>query len=210
MHYGLPKHLLIEKLQSVQNAATRVTERVSKYEHITPMLQELHWLPVEYRIIFKINLLTFKCLHNAVPSYLLERLETYKPATSLCSFSALLMLKRVKYNYYNIMVTYGLRSFLARAPLLWNGLPPNVRSADTCSLLLFKARLKILLDCEQSLFLLISRRARFSRLCRSRITRSRLLFPADFRAKERLLAVYIGIGQCRYRCRNIDRDSQLM
>ena len=101
-HYGLPKHV-IEKLQSVQNAAARVTERVSKYEHITPMLQELHWLPVEYRIIFKINLLTFKCLHDAVPSYLLERLETCKPARSLCSFSALLMLKRVKYN--NIMVT---------------------------------------------------------------------------------------------------------
>ena len=93
----------------------------SKYEHVTPVLQELHWLSVEYKIIFKINLLTFKCLHDAAPSYLQELLETYKPARSLRSFSAPLMLKPVKYN----METYGLRSFSAHVPLLWNEVPAN-------------------------------------------------------------------------------------
>ena len=127
--YGLPKYLM-EKLQSVQNAAARVIARVGKYEHITPVLHELHWLPVEYRILFKINLLTFKCLHDSAPCYLEELLETYKPTRSLRSSSAPLKLKPVKYN----MMNYGLRSFAVHAPLLWNELPENVRLSDSLSL----------------------------------------------------------------------------
>ena len=68
---GLPMNLLA-KLQSVQNAAARVIERVGKQDRITPVLSRLHWLPVHQRIIFKINVLTFKCLHNQAPAYLME------------------------------------------------------------------------------------------------------------------------------------------
>ena len=48
--YGLPQHL-ISRLQSIQNTATRVVTRTRKYDHITPVLKQLHWLPVRYRIV---------------------------------------------------------------------------------------------------------------------------------------------------------------
>ena len=59
--HGLPKYE-INKLQSVQNAAARVIACLSKFDHISDTLKELHWLPVEQRIIFKINLICFKIL----------------------------------------------------------------------------------------------------------------------------------------------------
>ena len=61
--HGLPKYE-INKLQSVQNAAARVIACLSKFDHISGTLKELHWLPVEQRIIFKINLICFKILNN--------------------------------------------------------------------------------------------------------------------------------------------------
>ena len=46
--------------------------------------QELHWLPIEYRVVsIKINLLIFNCLHDSAPCHLQEGLETHKPARSL-------------------------------------------------------------------------------------------------------------------------------
>ncbi|KAF7690623.1 hypothetical protein C0J45_24441, partial [Silurus meridionalis] len=50
---------LINKLQLVQNAAARVLTRSRKYDHITPILSSLHWLPVKFRIDFKLLLLTY-------------------------------------------------------------------------------------------------------------------------------------------------------
>ena len=46
--YGLPK-VLLNRLQLVQNRAARIVTFTKKYEHITPSLIDLHWLPVEYR-----------------------------------------------------------------------------------------------------------------------------------------------------------------
>ena len=59
MLYGLPKHLL-SRLQYIQNTAARVVTRTRKLDHITPVLKQRHWLPVCYRIIFKIRLLVYK------------------------------------------------------------------------------------------------------------------------------------------------------
>ena len=50
---GLPKQT-IKRLQHVQNAAARTVALAPKHEHISRVLQELYWLPVEQRIIFKI------------------------------------------------------------------------------------------------------------------------------------------------------------
>ena len=49
---------MISKLQNVKNAAARVIVGAQKYDHITPVLKNLHWLPVELRIVFKINFIT--------------------------------------------------------------------------------------------------------------------------------------------------------
>ena len=50
--YGVPKHLL-RKLQSVQNAAARLVTS-SKYDHVTPLLMQLHWIPIDERINLKL------------------------------------------------------------------------------------------------------------------------------------------------------------
>ena len=67
--YGLPKTRLT-KLQRVQNAAARLVSNTRRFEHITPVLRQLHWLPVSFRINFKILLLTFKSLHGLSPVHL--------------------------------------------------------------------------------------------------------------------------------------------
>ena len=71
--YGLPKYD-INKLQSIQNAAARVIACLSKFDHNSDTLKELHLLPVEQRIIFQINLLCFKILNNLAPGYLVDLL----------------------------------------------------------------------------------------------------------------------------------------
>ena len=69
--YGLPAKQL-DKIQRVQNTAARIIFRLPKFCRITPSLFGLHWLPVRYRIDFKICLLTFKAIHGSAPSYLRE------------------------------------------------------------------------------------------------------------------------------------------
>ena len=64
-----PKHL-IEKLQKVQNHAARLIFPCSKFDHVTPLLHSLHWLPVHMRTDYKISSLCFKVLESTAPSYL--------------------------------------------------------------------------------------------------------------------------------------------
>ena len=59
----------IVKLQLVQNAAARIIVSVKKRDHITETLRDLHWLPVEEKIVFKINLITFEALNDSGPRY---------------------------------------------------------------------------------------------------------------------------------------------
>ena len=129
--YGLPDKL-INRLQRIQNAAARLVTRTRKHDHITPVLKELHWLPVRYRIDYKILLLTYKALNDEGPEYLREllipskglrsreRLELQKPATKL--------------------VNYGDRSFSKAAPVLWNSLPVELRKSKSTNT--FKKNLK--------------------------------------------------------------------
>ena len=71
--FGLPQELTM-KMQSVMNAAARLVTKTRKFDHITPVLCDLHWLPVSYRCQFKILLLVYKCIHKLAPTYLCKRL----------------------------------------------------------------------------------------------------------------------------------------
>ncbi|PFX16803.1 putative RNA-directed DNA polymerase from transposon X-element [Stylophora pistillata] len=78
--YGLPKYQL-SKLQRVMNASARFVCCAPKSCHITPLLRELHWLPVCYRIEYKIILLTFKVLHGMAPDYLRHSISLLPPSS---------------------------------------------------------------------------------------------------------------------------------
>ena len=78
--YGVPK-CHIDKLQRVQNAAARLVVMQVKFCHITPVLHQLHWLPVLLRINFKVLLLTFKAIRKLALSYI-NNLVKIKPLNS--------------------------------------------------------------------------------------------------------------------------------
>ena len=139
--YGLPtaEH---EKLQRVQNIAARLITGSSRRDHITPVLKNLHWLPIKSRTTFKILLLTYKILNGQSPSYLTSLISSYKPDRSLRSSDHLLL--RVP----NVMTaTYGQRTFSYCAQKLWNSLPKSLKESETVTI--FKKKLKTFLfgDC---------------------------------------------------------------
>ena len=116
-------------MQLAQNCAARLILCGRKHDHVTPLLRELHWLPVEQRIIFKILCLLL------CPSYISDFLETYKPTRSLRSSSKnLLVIPRSR------LKSYGDRAFSVSPPKLWNDIPETIK----CSVDLnaFKRNLK--------------------------------------------------------------------
>ena len=125
------------KLQRIQNAAARLVTGSSRFCHVTPLLYHLHWLPVTYRIKFKILLLTFKCLYGQAPNYLINLITVRKqPRYSLRSNeSTLLVSPSAKYH-----PTLGDRAFQSAAPSLWNALPPAIR--DITAIDAFKTAVK--------------------------------------------------------------------
>ena len=125
----------IESLQKLQNFAAKVVLGKSLYDHVTPCLIELHWLPVAYRIDFKISLLTFKCLNGLAPSYLSSLIEIYNPNRNLRSASKFLLKEKVS-NFKKI----GEKCFSFSAPKVWNKLPISIRSET--SIETFKRKLK--------------------------------------------------------------------
>ena len=122
-------------LMMVQNWAARLIMGGCKYDHITRLLRELHWLPVEHRITFKLLLMTFKALNNLVPCYIGNLLHLYTPNRTLRSSSKFL-LQVPQFNLKN----YGERAFSVCAPKLWNCLPNYIRCSPNVSA--FKSTLK--------------------------------------------------------------------
>ena len=60
----------IDRLQCCQNNAARIISIRRKFDHISSVLRDLHWLPVEHRMSYKILLLTYKALNGHAPQYL--------------------------------------------------------------------------------------------------------------------------------------------
>ena len=103
--FGLPDNQ-IQKLQRVQNAAARLVTRAKKHGHVSPILYQLHWLPLRYRIQFKIVSLVFLCINDLAPSYLQKLLIQYRPSRNLISQSkSSFVSPRINTHFY------GARSF---------------------------------------------------------------------------------------------------
>ncbi|KAF7669095.1 hypothetical protein LDENG_00249980, partial [Lucifuga dentata] len=132
---GLPNYA-IRNLQLVQNAAARILTKTQKYDHITPILASLHWLPVQARADFKVLLLTYNALHGLAPPYLSELLiPYYTPAHPFRSLHAGLLFIP-SFNKKSV----GFRAFSYHAPYLWNELPLHVKEASSAEIL--KSKLK--------------------------------------------------------------------
>ena len=116
-----------------------VIKKKKKFDHISDTLKGLHWLPVEQRIIFKINIICFKILNSLAPDYLVDLIHVYEPARYLRSSSDKWRLVIKTYNFK----TYGLRAFSVIAPMLWKDLPIDIRSIDDVNK--FKCKLKTFL-----------------------------------------------------------------
>ena len=127
---------LVHQLQLVQNTAAKLIFRKKKFDHVTPLLVSLHWLPVDKRIIFKILLLVYKCLHNMAPIYLKNLIRIKQNNRTLRSSYDTTRLKEGKAR----LINYGDRAFYIYAPKLWNNLPIEIRKSK--SLELFKRHLK--------------------------------------------------------------------
>ena len=127
--YGVNKSV-INKLQMVQNAAARLISLRRKHESVSDVLYNLHWLRVEARIVFKLLLLVYKCLHDMAPESLIELITVRNNTRSI------LYLKHYQ-------SSYARRSFSYMAPRLWNNLPDHIRLCTT--LTNFKSQVKYLL-----------------------------------------------------------------
>ena len=133
--YDIPASKKLERLQMVQNNAARLIVKQPRMDHITPTLIKLHWLPVKYRIEYKILLLVFKCVTGVAPSYLASLIPLYIPGRSgLRSASSNQRAKQITKK------KYGDRAFSNSGPHLWNNI--NLDLKNSPSIEVFKKDLK--------------------------------------------------------------------
>jgi len=119
--FGVPD-VLLRKVQSMQKTAERLVTGAKRHDHITPVLQQLHWLPVRQRIEFKIACLVHQSLSGQKPTYVLADIQlavdhgrqNLRSATDRTCF-----LPRT----HN---TFGDRSFSVAGPRVWNSLPADL------------------------------------------------------------------------------------
>ena len=133
--HGFPTNL-VAKLQSILNTADRLVTKTRKYEHITQVMINLHWLPIQYIIPFKLLLLIYKSIHGLAPSNLTDRLSL-RPNQGLQSDNQLLL--NVPVSTLRVKFYRG-QAFSVAGPTLWNALPKDIRLCAT--LTAFKTSLK--------------------------------------------------------------------
>uniref|UniRef100_A0A803SXZ5 Reverse transcriptase domain-containing protein n=1 Tax=Anolis carolinensis TaxID=28377 RepID=A0A803SXZ5_ANOCA len=137
LYVGLPLKT-VQKLQLVQWEAAKLITRVAYREHITPLLRQLHWLPISYQAQFKVLALAYKALNGSGPAYLSEHVSCYDPPRNLRS-SGEALLAVLPPSQVRLAGTRD-RAFSVVAPCLWKALPNDVRQAP--SLLSFRRKVK--------------------------------------------------------------------
>ena len=125
----------INRLQRIQNTLARIVSGTKKRDHITPVLRDLHWLPVPQRIEYKIALITHKVLSTGQPQYLQSLIKEYKPSRQLRSEGQRLLSKPI-----GLISILASRSFTRSSETVWNSLPELVRKTE--SVVVFKKNLK--------------------------------------------------------------------
>lgn len=122
----------IHRLQRIQNWAAKLICQALKHDHATPCLHQLHWLPVEDRIIFKVLVTIFKCLGETAPEYLSAILSRHRPAREGLR-SATDTTRLAEHSIIGTLKSAESRSFFYTGPRIWNKLPVSMRESDTLS-----------------------------------------------------------------------------
>ena len=125
----------MHKLRSAQSCLTRVVLPSIRHLSASERLSYLHWLPVYYRIQFKIATLTYKTVATCQPSYLHNLLQVYKPSRALRSSTQQLL-----HIPYNMSTDFGRRAFSYSSPATWNSIRISIKNCS--SLYSFKRHLK--------------------------------------------------------------------
>ena len=121
----------IARLQRAQHALARVVLQERSRARSAPLMQQLHWLPIDWRIRFKLTTLTYKALQTGRPSYLADLIQFQKtPKSTRSSSSQLGLLFIPRHN-----LSFGSRAFHVAAPKVWNTLPRTSHQAITITLL---------------------------------------------------------------------------
>ena len=124
---GLPA-VQLDRLRSVLNAVVRLIYRRRKFDPVSPLLKELHWLRVPKRITFWLAVLAYRCQHNMGPPYLTAQL--HQASNVGCrqhlrsSSSAMLDVPCTEH------VTISGRAFSSTAACVWNSLPTAVQCSE--------------------------------------------------------------------------------
>ena len=128
--YGITEHN-INRLHRIQNCAARLITNTKKYDHITPVLYTLHWLPIRQRVQYKILLLTDKAIKGLAPAYICELISLKTSSRTLRSSDQLTLntpVARLK--------SYVDSSLNVAGPRMWNKLHVGIKHAKTKKLFL--------------------------------------------------------------------------
>jgi len=120
---GLPQATL-EPLQRVQNAAVRLIFQLGRREHVTPSLCQLHWLPIRWRIQFKLCTIMHSVHTGRCPAYLADCVQT---VASSSSRSGLRSATSSRFVTPRLRTKFGERAFSYAGPAAWNSLPADIR-----------------------------------------------------------------------------------
>ena len=129
LYYGLPAYT-IKKLQHVQNCCARLVWKkgVPFNSSLDPIFQSLHWLKVRFRIIYKLLLMVYICLHGKAPQDLASMIRRSQ------------LQRNSKLQETKARSSYGDRAFSHVAPKLWNLLPNEISEEE--DVMEFKKKLK--------------------------------------------------------------------
>ena len=115
---------VLQGLQRAQSTAARLLTGTGRLESALPLMRELHWLPVSYRIQYKLCTLMYDVVHGTAPGYLWD----------LCRPCGDLRLRSGSRGDYIVLysrLSMTQKSFRFSGPRAWNSLPRNVRDAPT-------------------------------------------------------------------------------
>ena len=124
----------VKKLQAVQNFASRIVSNTRKFDHITPAMEELEWLPIKDLLLYRDTIMTYKCIHGMAPYYLTSK---------FCNRASIHGRKTRNCDQLQIPLytsAAGQRSFKFRGAKIWNSLDTDLKEHK--SLKNFKLALK--------------------------------------------------------------------